>query len=345
MARQRAGSCPSPRAGASYGSDTEPDLASVGASSVGSSVRAASPRAFLSRTLGAPVRGLQSVRARAVTKFDQTHDEILDRQVSRIIATAGGVAKESAKAAYMPPRVAGFVDGVMTRMWEEVGEELKSGIMASYGRTDKKHRELRLSQWAKAPPLQLDNIPAWVRAKVLYATQPADATIWKVTQDPVNASILAIKLLPFFGVNVLIFAYLFANIDRKDEYQLVQFILSFKGFQFITALSLAVKGALKFYYCLNQGAIDPTGGDQFDIARCSLVTPGGYSAYIYSLELLRCALLFTAAHLLASGKAYGGLGEIRALEQVRLDMADGSLDGDVDRKKMLRDKKTRLGSV
>jgi hypothetical protein len=110
---------------------------------------------------------------------------------------------------------------------------------------------------------------------VLYATQPADATIWKVTQDPVNASILAIKLLPFFGVNVLIFAYLFANIDRKDEYQLVQFILSFKGFQFITALSLAVKGALKFYYCLNQGAIDPTGGDQFDIARCSLVTSGG----------------------------------------------------------------------
>jgi len=101
----------------------------------------------------------------------------------------------------------------------------------------------------------------------------------------------------------------------------VQFILSFKGFQFITALSLAVKGALKFYYCLNQGerstslpysvivcqvaksryyalspdrlssssqkkfvdgwllidlgAIDPTGGDQFDIARCSLVTSGG----------------------------------------------------------------------
>jgi len=175
MARQRTGSCPSPRAGASYGSDTEPDLASVGASSVGSSVRAASPRAFLSRTLGAPVRGLQSVRARAVTKFDQTHDEILDRQVSRIIATAGGVAKESAKAAYMPPRVAGFVDGVMTRMWEEVGEELKSGIMASYGRTDKKHRELRLSQWAKAPPLQLDIIPAWVRAKVgaaHAATQP-----------------------------------------------------------------------------------------------------------------------------------------------------------------------------
>ena len=32
---------------------------------------------------------------------------------------------------------------------------------------------------------------AWLQ--VLYATQPADATIWKVTQDPVSASILAIK--------------------------------------------------------------------------------------------------------------------------------------------------------
>ena len=26
---------------------------------------------------------------------------------------------------------------------------------------------------------------------------------------------------------------------------------------------------------IDLGAIDPTGGDQFDIARCSLVTPGG----------------------------------------------------------------------
>ena len=42
----------------------------------------------------------------------------------------------------------------------------------------------------------------------------------QVTQDPVNASILAIKLIPFGGVNVLIFALIFLFIDRKDEFQL-----------------------------------------------------------------------------------------------------------------------------
>ena len=40
-----------------------------------------------------------------------------------------------------------------------------------------------------------------------------------MTQDPVNASILAIKLIPFGGVNVLIFALIFLFIDRKDEFQ------------------------------------------------------------------------------------------------------------------------------
>jgi len=87
---------------------------------------------------------------------------------------------------------------------------------------------------------------------VLYATQPADATIWKVTQDPVNASILAIKLLPFFGVNVLIFAYLFANIDRKDEYQLVQFILMFKGCQFLSSgVCMSAYVAVKYFLCVH----------------------------------------------------------------------------------------------
>ena len=66
------------------------------------------------------------------------------------------------------------------KIWSTVDEELKNGIMASYGRANKEYRELRLKQWAKAPPFTRDNIYAWLRAKVLYATQPADATIWKV---------------------------------------------------------------------------------------------------------------------------------------------------------------------
>ncbi|EOD20950.1 hypothetical protein EMIHUDRAFT_207994 [Emiliania huxleyi CCMP1516] len=282
-------------------------------------------------------RGLvPRAKARAINRFDQAHDEIFDRQISHFISTIGGVARESANAAYMPQRVARFVDGVFTRGWEVVGEGLKSDVMASYRSIDREH-QLRIKQWAKGPPLQLNNLLTWVRAKVLYAAKPADATIWKVMQDPFGASILAIKLLPFFGVNVLIYTYFFLNIDRKDEYQLVEFVLSFKGFQVINALSLAIKGALKFYYCLNSPATDTysstantleyvSTANTLDVEKCLLIASDSseamYSAFIYSLEVLRVGLLFAATYLLVSGKAYGGLGEIRALEQVRLDAAD-----------------------
>ena len=241
----------------------------------------------------------------------------------------------------MPRRVTRMVDSLVDAAWVEVSDDLKAGIMASYGRSNKEYRELRIKQWAKAPPFRFDNVYSWLRAKVLYSTQPADATIWKVTEDPVNASILAIKLTPFFGVNVLIFALIYHFIDRRDEYQLVRFILAFKGFQFLSALYMAVRHSIKMFGCLEAVGLEENFAD-LD-RHCSPVKASWYSGYLYSLEILRIALLHHAAHLLASNHAYGGSNEIKALEDVRIDIADGSLDGFADRAsvKMMVEEKTR----
>ena len=48
--------------------------------------------------------------------------------------------------------------------------------------------------------------------------------------------VTAVKAVSFCGVNVLIQALHFAMIDKADEFQLVHFVLQFKGFHFLTAL-------------------------------------------------------------------------------------------------------------
>jgi len=48
--------------------------------------------------------------------------------------------------------------------------------------------------------------------------------------------VTAVKAVSFCGVNVLIQALHFAMIDKADEFQLVNFVLQFKGFHFLTAL-------------------------------------------------------------------------------------------------------------
>ena len=50
------------------------------------------------------------------------------------------------------------------------------------------------------------------------------------------------------------------------------------------------------------------------------------------MEPIRLVLLYYAAYLLYSEGGYGGIEEIKALEEARTDAADGCLDGVVDKK-------------
>lgn len=96
-------------------------------------------RRVRSPTVAAAFSALTQLPTAPVAKVDQKHDEILEAQLTKIINKAGGIAKESAKAPYMPRRVAGIVDDIMSKIWDEVGMDLKTGIMASYGRANKAH--------------------------------------------------------------------------------------------------------------------------------------------------------------------------------------------------------------
>eukprot|EP00966_Prymnesium_polylepis_P143748 3318589-Prymnesium_polylepis.1 len=51
-------------------------------------------------------------------------------------------------------------------------------------------------------------------------------------------------------------------------------------------------------------------------------------------ECLRVVLLYKAARTLHCGTAYGGYEQLTALEHIRLDAADGTIDGNIDTNKV-----------
>jgi hypothetical protein len=108
--------------------------------------------------------------------------------------------------------------------------------------------------------------------------------------------------------------------QKRDEYQLVNYILKFKGFQALSALVAAAVASSKLFDC----AIVNVGSDA-----CDKDAPGLTDAYIdaASMEPVRIIMVWLAFLLLRCGYAYGGKDEITALENVRQDMADGQLDG------------------
>jgi len=99
--------------------------------------------------------------------------------------------------------------------------------------------------------------PSWLRAKLLYHFLPFDLSIFGQVKDPLFWIITFVSIVPYFGIRVLFFSLVLLCIVAgcpPDEYQLVQFILMFKGAQFISSgVCLATVAAVKYYLCVNPG--------------------------------------------------------------------------------------------
>jgi hypothetical protein len=70
---------------------------------------------------------------------------------------------------------------------------------------------------------------------------------------------LIISVIPFFGIQPIFFVLVFFMIDKRDEFQLIKYILSFKSSQFFGAG--VIKGIIGFhlyYACVNFEGDDVT---------------------------------------------------------------------------------------
>ncbi|CAJ1347804.1 unnamed protein product, partial [Effrenium voratum] len=99
----------------------------------------------------------------------------------------------------------------------------------------------------------------WLRARLLYGYLPFDISIFGQIKRPGFWILTLLSITPTYGVRVIFFAILLLCIlggNPPDEYQMVTFILSFKGAQFLSSgVLMACVAAVKYYMCVKPGGV------------------------------------------------------------------------------------------
>jgi hypothetical protein len=95
----------------------------------------------------------------------------------------------------------------------------------------------------------------WWRSKVLYSWWPFDISVFGQVRDPLFWILTVLSCVTIFGIRIITGSVilLFILLGRPaDEYQITQFILTFKGLQFISSgVALGITAAVKYYICVH----------------------------------------------------------------------------------------------
>jgi hypothetical protein len=93
-----------------------------------------------------------------------------------------------------------------------------------------------------------------IRNWALYRLNPVDRTIWAQIKWPSYWFLNAISLFPFYCVPQVLYFLFFLMINKKDEYQIIKFIMQVKKNQFVSAgIFKGWIGFILYYNCVNFG--------------------------------------------------------------------------------------------
>ncbi|KAL1514878.1 hypothetical protein AB1Y20_003960 [Prymnesium parvum] len=201
-------------------------------------------------------------------------------------------------------------------VFDIVSRFIQNEVIETYSYKRKRYRKTLQKAWTKGrpPPTNLCEVYPYVRAKVLYAILPANSTV-----TPSFLVGILLCIIPLYGLNIVIFFILFIMIDKTDEYQLVKYSCMFKALQFFMyGILPVVQQTVEHFICLDH----IHDGVPY---KCTGMTSFVKGELI--LEPIRYGTVWVCGYLLATRRAYGGLKQLEALEAVRVDLADGVLDG------------------
>jgi len=234
----------------------------------------------------------------------------VSRPVRRqVISNVGQVLKQSSLS---DPDMWGWVRRLVVLIiddfWEDVEVEVERSIEVSLFK-DMRRREpetLVSNSWVHSIWLRF-------RAFTLYHFLPCDKSIFGMLKDPVYLSFLTITLVPFFSLRILFYSLLLlllaAAPDGVDEYQLISFILSSKGMQFLTGgVLLNAVGAAEYFYAIHFCHLQP--------ACVGRHTPGQGEPPIFAVvDFFGSVLLVWVAFLLLPRSTKHGLLAQRAAQR------------------------------
>ena len=166
-------------------------------------------------------------------------------QVERLVGQLPRLAKDALEDPDMPRCASRLKDRTVTRIWPEVHEEIMWEVAVLLDGV------IRDAEDVTEPAGCL------VCAFLRYHMFPCDKGFWGKLRDPIWVLFQLVKLVPVYAVTPAFFLFEFLVIDKGDEFQLIQFILHFKGTQFIThGVLRAIIGFVIFMGCVSAGADD-----------------------------------------------------------------------------------------
>jgi len=184
----------------------------------------------------------------------------------------------------MPRCVSRGKDRMVDSMWPDIREEIlwEVAVLLDGGPTED---EL-------TPARGVDCFRAFWR----YHLMPYDKGFWGQMRDPVQLAFRLFSLIPVYGVSQFVFLFMFLIMDKSDEFQLINFILSFKGTQFISmGVIRAVTGFFMFMMCVTAKASDNHSCEDEGPGNrgAMLITSAGFLLQVVlvwiAFVLLRCA--------------------------------------------------------
>mmetsp|Transcript_124211 Transcript_124211/g.247482 ORF Transcript_124211/g.247482 Transcript_124211/m.247482 type:complete len:540 (-) Transcript_124211:72-1691(-) len=178
---------------------------------------------------------------------------------SRAIDKVPPAVKAALEDDEMPRCVARCQDRMIDATWPHVREEVMWELAVYLdGASDEAEVE--------HPEGKVNCCTAFFR----YHLYPFDRGFWRQLRDPIWWLFALVAMVPVHGISPAVFVIRFFIIDRSDEFQLIQYILEFKGMQFITqGVIRSIAGYFAFVACVTVPAQEAN-------HRCDKSGPGVY---------------------------------------------------------------------
>jgi hypothetical protein len=153
-------------------------------------------------------------------------------------------------------------------------------------------------QHARAAACCKPHAPAWCRAKVLYSAYPHDRSVWSQLRDPSFYLLKALSVFPLFFVSVGTWFVIWLLKDKRDEYQLISFIVQMKSALCASAVISSIIGNVLYLRCTT---LEP------ELYPCKTYAPGQLQPFwpTAAVFLLQIVLTWVSAFLNCCSKVKG----------------------------------------
>jgi len=166
--------------------------------------------------------------------------------VDKLVDKIPGLLKDALEDDDMPRCVSSGKDNLVEMVWPDIREEIMYEVSALLDALPEEQQE----QDERSPACCL-------LAFLRYHMFPYDKGFWGKLHDPVYVILKVISMIPVMGVSPFFFLFVFLIIDKSDSFQCVNFILGFKGTQFLAmGVIRAITGMLMFFRCVSGNAHD-----------------------------------------------------------------------------------------